>query len=50
MTAYVVRRVLGMFVLLWLLSVVVFVLFQMLPGDPARLTCGKACTPARKSM
>ena len=46
MTAYVVRRVLGMFVLLWLLSVVVFVLFQMLPGDPARLTCGKACTPA----
>jgi peptide/nickel transport system permease protein len=25
---------------------VVFFLFNILPGDPARLTCGKACTPA----
>ena len=33
-----------MVTLLVLLSVVVFVLFQLLPGDPARLTCGKACT------
>ncbi len=24
----------------------VFFLFNMLPGDPARLTCGKACSPA----
>jgi len=24
---------------------VVFFLFNLLPGDPARLTCGKACTP-----
>ncbi len=45
MTAYLVRRVLGMFVLLFLLSVTVFFLFNLLPGDPARLTCGKACTP-----
>jgi len=43
--AYLVRRVLGMVVLLFLLSVTVFVLFNLLPGDPARLTCGKACTP-----
>jgi len=35
-----------MAVLLFLLSVSVFVLFNLLPGDPARLTCGKACTPA----
>jgi len=35
-----------MFVLLFLLSVSVFFLFNLLPGDPARLTCGKACTPA----
>jgi peptide/nickel transport system permease protein len=35
-----------MITLLFLLSVAVFFLFQMLPGDPARLTCGKACTPA----
>jgi len=46
MVAYLVRRVLGMVVLLFLLSVTVFVLFNLLPGDPARLTCGRACTPA----
>jgi peptide/nickel transport system permease protein len=33
-----------MILLLFLLSVSVFFLFNMLPGDPARLTCGKACT------
>ena len=45
MTAYIIRRVIGMFTLLFLLSIVVFFLFNMLPGDPARLTCGKSCTP-----
>ena len=45
MAAYVFRRVLLMITLLFLLSVAVFFLFNMLPGDPARLTCGKACTP-----
>lgn len=45
MTAYIIRRVLGMITLLFLLSIAVFVLFNMLPGDPARLTCGKSCTP-----
>jgi peptide/nickel transport system permease protein len=35
-----------MFILLFLLSITVFVLFSLLPGDPARLTCGKACSPA----
>lgn len=34
-----------MILLLFLLSVVVFLLFSILPGDPARLTCGKSCTP-----
>lgn len=34
-----------MLLLLFLLSVAVFFLFNLLPGDPARLTCGKACTP-----
>jgi len=28
------------------LSMIVFLLFNALPADPARLTCGKACTPA----
>lgn len=45
MFAYLVRRVLGMLLLLFLLSISVFFLFNLLPGDPARLTCGKACTP-----
>jgi peptide/nickel transport system permease protein len=45
-TAYLIRRVLGMFVLLFLLTITVFFLFNLLPGDPARLTCGKACSPA----
>jgi peptide/nickel transport system permease protein len=45
MAAYIVRRVLLALMLLAVLSVAVFVLFNMLPGDPARLTCGKACTP-----
>jgi peptide/nickel transport system permease protein len=43
--AYLVRRILGMILLLFLLSTTVFLLFNILPGDPARLTCGKACTP-----
>jgi peptide/nickel transport system permease protein len=44
--AYLVRRILGMVLLLFILSITVFFLFNLLPGDPARLTCGKACTPA----
>jgi peptide/nickel transport system permease protein len=43
--AYLVRRVVGMLLLLFLLSITVFFLFSLLPGDPARLTCGKACSP-----
>jgi len=43
---YVVRRVLGMVLLLFLLTLAVFVLFSLMPADPARLTCGKACSPA----
>lgn len=35
-----------MFVLLFLVSLAVFFLFNMLPGDPARLTYGKACSPS----
>ena len=34
-----------MVLLLFMLSIAVFFLFNLLPGDPARLTCGKACTP-----
>jgi peptide/nickel transport system permease protein len=34
-----------MVVLLFLLTVTVFALFSLLPGDAARLYCGKSCTP-----
>jgi peptide/nickel transport system permease protein len=34
-----------MVLLLFLVSVAVFFLFSIVPGDPARLTCGKSCTP-----
>jgi len=43
---YVTRRIIGMIALLFLLSLATFFLFNMLPFDPARLTCGKICTPA----
>ena len=45
MGGYLVRRVLGMLMLLFLLTLTVFFLFNLLPADPARLTCGKACSP-----
>ena len=46
MTGYLVRRVTLMVVLLFLVTLATFILFNMLPFDPARLTCGKVCTPA----
>ncbi len=45
MSGYVTRRLISMVLMLLLLSLVVFLLFSVLPTDPARLTCGKACTP-----
>lgn len=45
MSGYIARRLLGMVFMLLLLSLAVFLLFSVLPTDPARLTCGKACTP-----
>ena len=45
MTAYVIRRVLTGILILILLSMVTFLLFNALPADPAALTCGKSCNP-----
>jgi peptide/nickel transport system permease protein len=39
------RRVLTGILILVLLSMFTFVLFNMLPADPAALTCGKGCSP-----
>lgn len=46
MGAYIARRIALMVLLLFLVTVAVFILFSLVPTDPARLTCGKACTPA----
>src|SRR5215203_7181906 len=43
--AYIVRRLIAMVLMLIALSMITFLLFNALPADPARLTCGKACTP-----
>jgi len=43
--AYIIRRLIAMAAMLVALSIVVFLLFAALPTEPARLVCGKACTP-----
>ena len=45
MGAYIVRRLIAMVLMLIALSMIVFLIFNALPADPARLTCGKACSP-----
>jgi peptide/nickel transport system permease protein len=42
---YIVRRLIAMVLMLIVLSMTVFLLFSALPANPARLTCGKICTP-----
>jgi peptide/nickel transport system permease protein len=44
---YVIRRLIGAILILAVVSAVTFFLFFALPGDPARLSCGKSCTPER---
>lgn len=45
MFPYIIRRLGLMVVMLTLLSIVTFLLFNAVPTDPALLTCGKSCTP-----
>ncbi|WP_171167225.1 ABC transporter permease [Streptomyces sp. I05A-00742] len=45
MTAYVLRRVVGVLVVVLALSVVVYATFYLAPGDPARMACGPRCDP-----
>ena len=42
---YVIRRLIGAVGLLIVMSIVTFLIFYASPTDPARLTCGKNCTP-----
>lgn len=46
MLRFLVRRSLGAVIILFLLSIVAFLLFFGMPRDPALLMCGKTCTPA----
>lgn len=43
MTAFLLRRLLSAIAVLFVLSVVVYFLFYLMPGDPAVLVCGKRC-------
>ena len=46
MVTYILRRLVAMVLTLLVLSMIVFLIFDALPADPARLTCGKSCSPA----
>ena len=46
MGRYLIRRLALALLLLIILSAVTYLLFNAVPTDPARLTCGKSCTPA----
>lgn len=44
MTQFVIRRIVIIFFMLIAISIVTFVLFFMIPSNPARYTCGNRCT------
>lgn len=46
MTRYVIKRLFSIVGMLFAISICVFALFYAVPSDPARLTCGKNCSPA----
>ena len=45
MLSYIARRITSGVLVLFIVSAVVFSIFYILPADPARLACGKSCTP-----
>ncbi|BDH08003.1 MULTISPECIES: ABC transporter permease [Streptomyces] len=45
MLRFLVRRLLGAVITVVIISAVTFMLFYAVPRDPARLACGKVCTP-----
>ncbi|GGR68514.1 ABC transporter permease [Streptomyces aureoverticillatus] len=46
-TGFVVRRALGAVITLFVLSVVIYAVFYVAPGDVAQITCGPRCSPAQ---
>ncbi|MGE5762764.1 MAG: ABC transporter permease [Mycobacterium leprae] len=47
MLGYIVRRLLGVVLLLFVVSAIAFGLFFLIPANPAQQACGKACNPER---
>ncbi|MFI2029411.1 ABC transporter permease [Streptomyces buecherae] len=45
MIPYLLRRVAGAVLVLFVLSIVVYAMFYAVPGDPAKLACGPRCNP-----
>ncbi|MES4889760.1 ABC transporter permease [Streptomyces sp. NPDC096012] len=45
MLRFLVRRLLGAVITLVIISAITFMLFYAVPRDPARVACGKVCTP-----
>lgn len=45
MIRYIIKRVAAGSLVLAIVSAIVFSIFYVLPADPARLACGKSCTP-----
>ena len=50
MLRFLVRRSLGALVILLIITMVTFALFFAVPADPARLSCGKVCTPENLAL
>lgn len=47
MIRYIIRRLMAAAAILFLIIAITFVIFRVLPANPAVLTCGRACTPER---
>ncbi|AXG80124.1 ABC transporter permease [Streptomyces paludis] len=47
MTRYLLKRLGGALLVLLVLSVAIYALFYLAPGDPARLACGERCSTAQ---
>jgi peptide/nickel transport system permease protein len=45
MTRFILFRLLGVAIVLLIVTAIVFVIFYLLPSNPAQLSCGKPCTP-----
>jgi peptide/nickel transport system permease protein len=50
MGRYMIRRILKMAFVLWLLTVVVFLLFNAIPQDPVKYIVGRGCDPACRKL